>query len=394
MSPVPDMGLQGRETMGGTRQQGLVILVMMTIIILGSAMLLVSGLNDNAWQRRNDVDSARALAQARQALAGFAAASQARPGELPCPDVDDDGVADYTSGLCVSLTGRLPWRTLGLGDLRDGRGERLWYGVSDNLHANASSVINSNTTGQLTVDGQGGFAAVVMAAQETLTGQVRSAANRNRPGAYLEGDNATTGDNSFVTQGSAPFNDRLLALATEELMALVERRVAGELANYLQDYYTLNGFYPYAARIGDGPNYYCDNALRRGLLPLAIGTGFIPGSGVDCAGLPGWNTPLPGWFVNNGWHELLYYTVAAPCTAGSALCTGAGSFITVNNLSAPNDDKGALLVAAGAPLGGQVRPAGSVSDLLDSTENTDGDDIYEALAPGPTSNDQFVAMTP
>ncbi len=380
--------------MVGNRQKGMVILVMMTIIILGSAMLLVSGLNDNAWQRHGGMDTARALAQARQALAGFAAASPTRPGELPCPDVNDDGLADYSAGSCASLTGRLPWRTLGLGDLRDGRGERLWYGVSGNLRANAASVINSNTMGQLVVDGQGGYAAVVLAAHEGLSGQLRSAANRNQPRAYLEGDNATPGDNRFVTQGSAPFNDRLLALATEELMVLVERRVVGEMARYLRDYYAVNGFYPYAARIGDGPGYYCDNALRNGLLPLAIGAGYIPGSGVDCAGLPGWNTPLPAWFAGNGWHELVYYAVAAPCTAGSALCNGPGSLITVDNLPAPNDDKTALLAAAGAPLGGQTRPPGTVSDLLEGAENTDGDDIYEVLAAGAASNDQFVALTP
>ncbi len=376
------------------RQKGMVIVVMLTIIILGSALLLVSGLNDNGWQRHNDTETALALAQARQALTGFAAASQARPGELPCPDVDDDGVADYASRLCVSLTGRLPWRTLGLNDLGDGGGERLWYAVSGNLHANGNTPINSNTTGQLVLDGRAGFAAVIIAAREVVTGQARNAANRNNPRAYLEGDNATTGDDRFVSQGAQPFNDRLLALSSQDLMALVERRVAGEIADRLQDYYSRNGFFPYAASLGDSPDYYCDDALRRGLLPLAIGAGFIPGSGVACAGLPNWNTPLPAWFITNGWNEVIYYTVAAPCTAGSALCNGAGSLITVNNLAAPDNDKAALIITGGASLPGQARPPSAVADLLDSAENTDGDDIYESLAPASTNNDQFVALTP
>lgn len=386
----PEPGEQMRA-----RQKGMVILVMMIVVILGSAMLLVSGLNGNGWQRQADKVTVRALAQAKQGLKGFAAASQARPGELPCPDVDDDGIADYAGNLCAGLTGRLPWRTLGLGDLRDGRGERLWYAVSGNLRANNTTVINSNTIGQLALDGQGGFAAVIMAAHETLAGQmVRSAANRNNPRAYLEGDNATPGDNRFTARGAPPFNDRLLGLTTLEVMALVERRVAKEAANRLRDYYALNGYFPYAAGLGDGPNYYCDNGLRSGHPPLAIGTGFVPASGVDCAGQPGWNAPFPAWYVNNRWNEVIYYTVAAPCTAGSVRCNGSGSLITVNNLPAPNNDKAALLGTGGAPLGGQARPPLRTADLLDSGENADGDDIYENPAPGAASNDQFIVLTP
>jgi hypothetical protein len=58
------------------------------------------------------------------------------PGYLPCPDLDDDGWAEATCGSLsgdsgqAQRLGRLPWKTLGLPDLRDGDGERLWYAVS------------------------------------------------------------------------------------------------------------------------------------------------------------------------------------------------------------------------------------------------------------------------
>ena len=58
------------------------------------------------------------------------------PGYLPCPDLDDDGWAEATCGSHrgppgqAQRLGRLPWKTLGLPDLRDGYGERLWYAVS------------------------------------------------------------------------------------------------------------------------------------------------------------------------------------------------------------------------------------------------------------------------
>ena len=58
------------------------------------------------------------------------------PGYLPCPDLDNDGWAEATCGSQngdsgqAERLGRLPWKTLGLPDLRDGYGERLWYAVS------------------------------------------------------------------------------------------------------------------------------------------------------------------------------------------------------------------------------------------------------------------------
>ena len=58
------------------------------------------------------------------------------PGYLPCPDTDGDGWAEATCGSLdgasgqASRLGLLPWKTLGLPDLRDGYGERLWYAVS------------------------------------------------------------------------------------------------------------------------------------------------------------------------------------------------------------------------------------------------------------------------
>jgi hypothetical protein len=82
----------------------------------------------------------RALAEAREALVAYAADRAINtvvgPGYLPCPDLDNDGWAESTCGSLSGDSGqderlgRLPWKTLGLPDLRDGDGERLWYAVS------------------------------------------------------------------------------------------------------------------------------------------------------------------------------------------------------------------------------------------------------------------------
>ena len=74
---------------------------------------------------------------AREALIGAAIEGErsaaGRPGDLPCPDLNNDGGADPPCFNPVDRIGRLPWRTLGLPDLRDGNGERLWYAVSVNF---------------------------------------------------------------------------------------------------------------------------------------------------------------------------------------------------------------------------------------------------------------------
>lgn len=89
---------------------------------------------------RADRVSDRALAEAREALIAYAADrpinAVAGPGYLPCPDLDDDGWAEPTCGSQsgdsgqAERLGRLPWKTLGIAELRDGYGERLWYAVS------------------------------------------------------------------------------------------------------------------------------------------------------------------------------------------------------------------------------------------------------------------------
>ena len=88
-----------------------------------------------------------------------------RPGDLPCPDLDNDGSADPPCSTGVARLGRLPWKTLGLPDLRDGDGERLWYAVSTNYKNNPRTpcaahadpgCLNSETLATITVRNSSG----------------------------------------------------------------------------------------------------------------------------------------------------------------------------------------------------------------------------------------------
>jgi hypothetical protein len=160
--------------MGARRQDGggLLIAIAAIALVLASAGALALTSAGAAAQRERTTE--RALAQAREALISFAADrpidARVGPGFLPCPDLDDDGWAESTCGSLsgqvgqAERLGRLPWKTLGLPDLRDGHGERLWYAVSTrfkgllNCAASAACVDMTPATalGTITVrDGSG-----------------------------------------------------------------------------------------------------------------------------------------------------------------------------------------------------------------------------------------------
>lgn len=175
------------------------------IALAAAALLAVQAATSTSLRREQA--SVRALAEARGALLAYASdrpiTAVVGPGFLPCPDLDDDGWAEPTCGSLAgdrgqeARLGRLPWKTLGLADLRDGHGERLWYAVSTrykgllNCAASAACVDHSPATalGTITVrdssggllhDGtvadaqRGGAAAVIIAPGPPLARESRS----------------------------------------------------------------------------------------------------------------------------------------------------------------------------------------------------------------------------
>jgi len=120
------------------RGAGIFLLALFLFAILAS--LTAIGMSTRATESQRLRITERALAHAREALVAYAAErpidAEVGPGYLPCPDLDDDGWSEATCGSLsghlgqAERLGRLPWKTLGLPDLRDGHGERLWYAVS------------------------------------------------------------------------------------------------------------------------------------------------------------------------------------------------------------------------------------------------------------------------
>lgn len=133
-------------------------LVLFMLLALGAVgILLVTRFNSGAAQLARNQSSDEALRMAHEALIAYAAgrdlsSGTVKPGSLPCPDLDDDGVAETSCGNGTGSTqqqnrlGRLPWKTLGLTDLRDASGERLWYAVSSQYKATTASAILLNPT--------------------------------------------------------------------------------------------------------------------------------------------------------------------------------------------------------------------------------------------------------
>ena len=273
-------------------------MVMLVIMIVGAAALLVSSLNSSSIKNARDKTTANALAQAKEALIGRALTDDNRPGSLPCPDTNDDGSAEVLAGdECPSYTGRLPWRTLGLPDLRDGAGERLWYALSQNFHDDNSIHINSETQGTLSIGGTnpaGQVIAIVFSPGPVLNGASRSpsitatcASLKNSPSVaqslcatnYLEGSNAalnvsavpaTPNLNYQSANSSSTFNDQMILITHRELMPLVEKRIAREVKGCLDGYAALPtnaNHYPWAAPVNDTTNYASTSNTLFGRVP-------------------------------------------------------------------------------------------------------------------------------
>lgn len=378
------------RTIENRKQSGVVLVAFLLLLVTGASFVFLRGLNAAATQFYRDTQTASALAEAKAALIGRAATDNDRPGTLPCPDIDNDGSAELFSGTdCPAYMGRLPWRTLRLSDIRDGSDERLWYVLSPTYHDHPSAQpINSNTLGTLAVSGTvtaNDVLAIVIAPGITLGGQERNSAAINNVLHYLEGENSD-GDNDFVVASlNETFNDQLTVLTWDSLLPTVERRVAGELRNVLNNYFANSSatpsarYYPYAAKFDDS-SYTCTFNERHGHVPLAIGS---------CSGTA---VVLPLWFQTNNWHTVTYYAVAPSCTTTTPGC--AGALLTVNNSSPPVNNKQAIVVMTGQKLPGQIRPTTNVVDYLEAENGTPNDDIFEKITGSPTFNDVVTVVAP
>jgi hypothetical protein len=255
--------------------KGAALIMLMALLTMGVLYFLVVQLEAVSIYERESRQGGGgdSLAQAREALLGYAATyrddsthSTEVFGYLPCPDMTGNGDAAGSCGHAGEASvGLLPYKTLGLPDLRDSSGNCLWYAVSGSFKNNpkgidatlpwTSAPLNWDTQGQFKVvdsggtttlvapdDAHGGAAAVIFAVGPPLGSQSRTAGtqapcytNPAQIAAYLDGGNntiaaiaAASSATITLTQGlvkdATTDNDRLAWVTPKEIFDRVVNR--------------------------------------------------------------------------------------------------------------------------------------------------------------------------
>lgn len=408
-------------------QHGAALIVMLLLLVSGTLVLLINSLSSARLQNTRAQTTADALTQAKAALIAYATAvaltpaGSKRPGNLPCPDINNDGIAETACGNASGSTGqnlrlgRLPWKTLGIEDLRDSSGERLWYAVSSNFKNNtAISVLNSDTPGSITVrDTSGnishngcityslpkcpqpgsdddafgtGAVAVIIAPGAVLTRQTtgnpqdRSASGINTSSNYLDAAtlNGLTFDNQSFTDLSSTsgfiqgdirhsngdwiLNDKLIVISQDQLMSSVQKRVAAELKQCLNEYAAADGSfgrYPWAAKLDPtAPVSHDDTSgIMFGRIPDNPFDSTLSDSNYQMNDTWMGNCNInsnSGWWLN--WKESVFYGLAdaykpIPTPNDTASC---GTCLSLSS-SAAGNDKRFVVIVAGKKVTGQSR---------------------------------------
>lgn len=115
------------------------VAVAVFIVALLAGSLLIPLVSQH--EQRQVRDTGKMLAEAREALLGFAAAN----GYLPCPDITNDGQEDVFGSVCGANVGNLPAVTLGLQAQADPWGNRFRYRVEPAYAQRSPAVLTLST---------------------------------------------------------------------------------------------------------------------------------------------------------------------------------------------------------------------------------------------------------
>jgi len=254
------------------KQSGYALLILMALLTLVAATLAVKTMNNNGnSQTDRDKITAAALAQAKEALIGYAGtyrdthANLPLNGYLPNPDMgpglnSPEGSAAGSSSRDISIIGKLPWRALGLQPLANKNVDCLWYIVSGRFkNQYKTDSLNWDTQGQIDVidaNGNtvaGNLAALIIAPGMPLDGQSRTLvdATHTRCGGnydahnYLDAYNIAdalagtvnyftgssnnsrapdTSNKTFVQTGNDHYNDQLLFITVDDIFRTIIKR--------------------------------------------------------------------------------------------------------------------------------------------------------------------------
>lgn len=411
-------------------------LLLFLLLGIGIAIsLFLPTWNRSAGRLEQERQTQNSLNQAKQALIAYAVSvypsGNTRPGDLPCPDTNNDGKKESSCGNMSGSTGqaarlgRLPWKDLGLPDLRDGSGERLWYAVSNNFKENTRRFpLNSDTPGSIRyVDSDGNVVPDVIAViiapgppiqrMNAASVQDRSAAGENTPSNYLDAtateDNADFIDydaaNGFANgivrdaQGRVLVNDTMLVVTYSDLMPLLERKVAATALDCLNRYaaysdgtYNNLGRYPWPVdMVNSAADHYEDVANTLfGRIPS-----IMTNSNASAANmLPVWGA-IPEcsitdpWFRDN-WREQVFYAIANAYKPGATL-PACGACLTIGTKA---NARVAVIMArralSAASLAQRSTAKSVIGNYLEDGNATAYDGVFEDKIASATFNDLLV----
>lgn len=381
------------------RAHGFVLIFVVLAMLTVFGVVLFGNFATGNPKGNRDLQTAIALAKAKEALIAYATAraDDVAPGEFPCPTIVAPTSATYgvAAGGCATIRiGRLPWQTLGLPEILDGNNEPVWYALSTNFRPGrpVASKINGETAGSLTIYQNDGttilatrvvaviFSAGAPAGSQSRTNAVAfctttgtNIAGNTCAANYLEiassRNNATNAGPYIAAKAVANFNDQLVYITTDDFIPRIEDRIITMLKRTLNDYYAVNGYYPYAA------NYLtmtptsanCATNTFTGRLPNLIAP--------SCASLADWQpvgnpNGLPAWFTTEQWNAGIYYAIGKAYEKGGLkTCVAVGDCLTVDGDNAVQ----AVFILPGTALAGQTRPSTAIANYIEeNVENQDG----------------------
>jgi hypothetical protein len=242
------------------RQQGVALILMATLLVMGVAWFAIgAGKSRSVTEYEREAKTGAALREAKAALLAYAAQYAARsntaePGQMPCPESTNyfaagtEGQASTSCSNANESVGRLPWRTLGIDQLRDGYGEPLWYVLSRGFR---NPPINFGTFGQINYNGSANAAVALIIAPGRVVNTLsdpgtppaacakvnQGSSNRNAttgpldPTKFLECSNAIGpyGNPGNMANWSTWSNDRVIAITSQEWADAIASAIADRL---------------------------------------------------------------------------------------------------------------------------------------------------------------------
>lgn len=266
---------------------------------------------------------------------------------LPQPAINTDATHSYAIPVCATapdLPTQLPhpWLTV-----RDEKGNVISDRVAAVIIIPGTPLSNQSRPTSPNLAGPAAYL-------DSIT--VPAGCSNCVPGTYSNADM----DNDFIQQSvpSSTFNDTVLFITIDELMAAVEKRVAAEAGNALKSYYSTCGFYPYPVDFANSSCYtgVCssDPSKTQGRFPSSTNPSLT----------------LPLWFTENRWDTVIYYAVSN----GFKYNGDGTTLLTVDG----NASARALFFtpAANIPPINRVATPTILANYLLTTENSDGDTVF------------------